>query len=276
MTTATMPVREPRARFADLVAAEWMKLWSLRSTIWSLLVCALAVVAFNAGTAYDTYRYWPGDDAGFAEQFVRDGMPLQQAFTSNASMVLILGTGAIGALTVVGEYSTGMIRTTFAAVPARRSVTAAKAVVVAALMTGFGTVVAWGSFALTQAILSGREAGVPIDHPGAPRLIVASALLAPVCALTGMALGVILRHVAGTMTSIVVALLLLPIAVTEGRHWSAVLNHTLIHSAWQRLTSVHATGGEYPWTTTGAWTVYAAWTVATITLTVTAVHRRDQ
>ncbi|MFF0447174.1 ABC transporter permease [Streptomyces sp. NPDC004609] len=276
MTTATMPLREPRARFADLVAAEWMKLWSLRSTAWSLLVCALAVVAFNAGTAYDTYRYWPRQDAGFGERFLRDGMPLMSAFTANGAMVLILGTGAIGALTVVGEYSTGMIRTTFAAVPARRSVMAAKAVVVSAVMTAFGAVVAWGSFALTQAILSGRDAGVPIDHPGALRLVVASALLAPVCALTGMALGVIIRHSAGTMSAIVVVLLLLPIAVTEGRHWSAVLNHTLVYSAWHRLTSVHDTGGDFPWTTTGAWTVYAAWALVATMLTVTVVHRRDQ
>ncbi|MFF3686085.1 hypothetical protein [Streptomyces sp. NPDC002187] len=57
-------------------------------------------------------------------------------------MVLILATGSIGALTVVGEYSTGQIRTTFAAVPARRSVVAAKVAVVTAVMLVHCAVVA--------------------------------------------------------------------------------------------------------------------------------------
>ncbi|SCK36267.1 hypothetical protein YW7DRAFT_03037 [Streptomyces sp. AmelKG-E11A] len=49
-------------------------------------------------------------------------MSLQQAFTGNAALVMMIALGAIGALVIVGEYGTGTIRTTCAAVPARHTV----------------------------------------------------------------------------------------------------------------------------------------------------------
>ncbi|MFD4628930.1 ABC transporter permease [Streptomyces sp. NPDC058284] len=268
---------EPRPRFRDLVAAEWLKLWSLRSTGWSLLLAGLAVVAVNAGTAYDTYRYWSQDDAAHRARFIRDGIPLQEAFTGNASLILVLSAGAVGALCLVAEFRTGLIRTTFAAVPARRPLMAAKALVIAAVMTAFGAAVAGGSFWLTQAILSGKGAGVPIGHPGAWRLVIASALLAPVSALAGMALGALLRHSGATMVASFVLLLLLPIALSDDRYVTAVMGHTMPYKAWLRLSEQGAGGADalYPWTPTGAWLVMAIWPVAAAAVAVFTVDRRD-
>ncbi|MEV8015464.1 ABC transporter permease [Streptomyces sp. NPDC086554] len=265
-----------RARFRDLIAAEWIKLWSLRSTTWVFVLSALSVLAFNVGTAYDTYRYWTERNADDKAAFVRDGIPLQEAFTSNGTLVFMLTVGAIGALPIVGEYGTGLIRTTFTAVPDRRSVMAAKVTVISAVTTAFGVLVAGASFAATQAILSGRDAGVPLSHPGALRAVVASALLAPVCALVGMALGAVVRHGAATMVTVFAVLLLLPGVVTDQRRWSAVLSHTLPLKAWDRLSQPGGPADLYPWTTSGAWTVYAAWSLTAAAVAVTAVHRRDQ
>ncbi|MGN9793459.1 ABC transporter permease [Streptomyces sp. OZ13] len=279
MTTALAhPTAEPRARFVDLAAAEWLKLWSLRSTGWSLLVAALAVLAFNAGKAWDNVRYWPEGEPGYAERFIADGIPLMHAFTTDAGTVMMLAAGAFGALAVTGEYSTGLVRTTFAAVPARRSVMTAKVCVVATVMAVFGAVVAAVSFAATQAILSTEDAGVTLDHPGALRLVVASALLAPVAALVGAALGTLIRHGAGAVVGSVLILLLLPLVLDEDRHWSAVLAHAMPYVAWMRLgdSAYHPGAVPYPWTTGGAWTVYALWALAAAAVTVTTVHRRDQ
>ncbi|GGW26539.1 ABC transporter permease [Streptomyces xantholiticus] len=279
MTTALAPhAAEPRARFLDLAAAEWLKLWSLRSTGWGLLVAALAVLAFNVGKTWDNYRYWPQDDPGYADRFIADGIPLMHAFGTDAGTVMMLATGAFGALAVTGEYSTGLIRTTLAAVPARRSVMAAKVCVVAAVMTVFGAVVAGVSFASTQAILSAKDAGVALDHPGALRVIVASAFFAPVSALVGAAVGTLIRHGAGAVVGSVVLLLLLPLVLSDDRHWSAVLVHALPYAAWKRLVDIpYATEGvPYPWSVGGAWTVYAVWALAAAVVAVTTVHRRDQ
>ncbi|WUR78305.1 ABC transporter permease subunit [Streptomyces phaeochromogenes] len=269
-------VTEPRARFRDLVAAEWIKLWSLRSNTWAFVIGALAVIGFNVGTAWDTHRYWTAQDARSRADFVRDGIPLSIAFTANAAMILMLALSAIGATAIVGEYRTGMIRTTFTAVPARRSVMAAKVWVVTAVTTVFGAVVAAASFGLTQAVLSARHIGVPIDHPGALRVVVASAFLAPVSALLGMALGTLIRHSAATMTANVVILLLLPLVFSADRHWAAVVDHALPTGAWIRLVDADQQAVAYPWTLTGAWTVYGVWALAAAAVAVTSVQRRDQ
>ncbi|MFE9134253.1 ABC transporter permease [Streptomyces sp. NPDC007355] len=275
MTTLTLT--EPRARFLDLIASEWLKLWSLRSTAWSLLLGALAVVAFNVGTAWDHHRYWFQYDAEGRAGFVRNEMALADAFTGNASMVLILCAAAMGAVSVVGEYSSGLVRTTFAAVPARGSLVAAKLLVVAGVQSGFGAVVAGVSFWSTQALLAERGAGLPITHPGALRIVVASALLAPVCALAGAALGALLRHSAVSVVGSVVLLLLLPSVLGDRRHLTAVLAHATPLHAWQRLVGVGPAAVEpYPWTAGGAWLVYALWALGAGAVAVVAVRHRDQ
>lgn len=279
--TAGVPVgglgaTEPRPRFHDLVAAEWIKLRSLRSTWIAYGATAVAVIAFNAGTAYDTYDYWTDQDAASRAEFVRDGTPLMEAFTGNAAIIMALALAALGAVAIVGEYSTGTIRTTLAAVPARRSVMAAKAVVVAAVTTAFGAFVAGASFALTQAILDRRGVGVSIGDPGALRVVVASALLAPVCALAGLALGAVIRRTAATMIASVLVVVVLPLVFTDGRRWSAIADHAMPFQAWIRLTAVGHTPTAFPWTTGGAWTVYAMWALVATVLAVAGVHRRDQ
>ncbi|MFE0648659.1 ABC transporter permease [Streptomyces sp. NPDC059534] len=280
MTTLDLPaasVAEPRARFRDLVASEWLKLWSLRSTGWSLLLGALAVVGFNFGTAWDHYRYWLQYDAGSRAEFVANDMALWDAFTYNASMVLILCSAAMGAVAVVGEYGSGLIRTTFTAVPARSALMAAKVLVVAVVQGLFGAVVAGGSFWSTQAMLSTRGIGLPIGHPGALRIVVASALLAPVCALAGMALGALLRRSALSIVGTVILLLLLPAVLSDRRHLSAVLAHATPLHAWQRLADAGPPAQElFPWSPGGAWLVYALWALGAAAVTVLAVRHRDQ
>ncbi|WP_415951896.1 ABC transporter permease [Streptomyces sp. KLOTTS4A1] len=267
---------EPRPRFLDLMAAEWSKLRSLRSTPLAYGVTALAVLAFNLGGAYDTYKYWTERSAADRAQFIHDGIPLQHAFNTNAAMILMLALGALGAFTIVNEYSTGTVRMTFAAVPDRGAVMAAKAAVLGALTTAFGLFLAAASFFGTQAILGARDAGIGLDHPGALRLLLASALLAPVCALAGFALGALIRQTSTTLIAMVTVLLLLPIALTEGRYWSALLGHTLPSAAWSRLAEPNYSAARFGWSESGAWTVYGVWIVVAAGIAVVCVRRRDQ
>ncbi|MFD6076447.1 ABC transporter permease [Streptomyces hydrogenans] len=275
MTALVVPVVEPRARFRDLVGSEWLKLWSLRSTGWSLLLGALAVMAFNVGTAWDHYRYWFAYDEASRASFVADGLALGDAFTGNAAMVLILCSAATGAVAMVGEYGSGQVRTSFAAVPARGQLISAKALVLAGVQAGFGVVVAGGSFWVSQAVLSLRGVGVSLGHPGAVRLVVASALLAPVCALVGMALGALVRRGAAAVVGAVVLLLFLPMVLSEERWLTAVLGHATPFRAWQRLAG-EGLATPFPWTTGGAWLVYGGWAVGAVVVAVLTVRRRDQ
>ncbi|MFI6082525.1 ABC transporter permease [Streptomyces sp. NPDC051217] len=277
--TARATAAEPPARFRDLLASEWLKLRSLRSTAWAYVIGTLVVVGFTVGATYDRYRYWNENGPVDRTDFVADGIALMYAYTTNAGLIMMLAAGAIGAVAITGEYSTGLIRTTFAAVPARRSVMAAKVCVLTAVMTVFGAVVAVLSFWLSQAILARHDAGVSLADPGALRVFVASTLLAPVCGLGGLALGAVLRHGGATMVTVVVVLLVAPLVFSEDRHWAAVVNHALPSSAWLRLVDMRydpESGIPFPWTVPGAWTVFALWALGAAAVATLAPHRRDQ
>ncbi|MFE3212191.1 ABC transporter permease [Streptomyces niveus] len=267
---------EPRPRFRDLIAAEWIKMWSLRSTPWAFAVSALLVVAINTNAAVADHNNWPVYPQGIKELFVPI-WAMRDAFTIGGAMVLMLAAASIGALTVVGEYGTGQIRTTFAAVPARRSVVAAKTVVVTAVTTVLGAVAAVTSFAVTQAILSGRHVGLPFDHPGAARVMVASALLAPVCALVGMGVAAVIRHTATTIVGLTLLLLVLPSLLNEDRHWTASLLHALPQGAWAELVTVgdSPVPVAHPTTIAGSWLVYGLWSLVAVVIALVAVHHRD-
>ncbi|WP_073947536.1 hypothetical protein [Streptomyces kebangsaanensis] len=273
MTTLTSvprvtPAAEPPARFRDLLASEWIKTRSLRSTPWTIALTVLFVIgsAAVATMSDNAARSGPADFLPF------------DAYPPAGSWTLILVASSIGALTVVSEYSSGLIRTTTVAVPARGSVVLAKAAVTAALWTAVGTVTSTGSFLVSQAILNGHHAGVPITHPGVFRALAASALLAPVCALVGLGLGVLLRHAAATMVTSVFTLLMLPTMFSESNRWSADIKHALVSAAWKRLAqNWEPDPGSLGYTATvsGSWLVYALWPLITVALAVLVVRRRD-
>ncbi|WP_223874265.1 ABC transporter permease [Salinispora mooreana] len=264
---------EAQAGFRDLLAAEWIKLWSLRSTAWTLLLSAFGILGFNCYSAYGDYVNLENFSAAARADFSRYAM--FDAFTPASCVALMLSIGAIGANVVVSEYSTGLIRATFVAVPARRGVMAAKLAVVTAVSLGYGLVVVGGSFFVTQAILDGKDVGLSITDPGVLERLLASALMAPLTALVAMVIGVLVRHSFGTLTTFVLAFMLLPLALSERLYATAVLGHLTPYRAWIRIAEIEFGSQPYPWTTSGAWTVYAVWAVLAAILTVVVAQRRD-
>ncbi|GGT24189.1 hypothetical protein GCM10010222_77720 [Streptomyces tanashiensis] len=85
------------ARFRDLLAAEWMKLWSLRSTPWAFAVGAVAALGVNLNATLADHRNYPDYPYGIKELFVPI-WAMRDAFTLGGAMVFTLATGSIGAL----------------------------------------------------------------------------------------------------------------------------------------------------------------------------------
>ncbi|WP_371619416.1 ABC transporter permease [Streptomyces sp. NBC_00454] len=266
--SAGSPAEPPAARFRDLIASEWIKTRSLRSTPWVLAFITLFVIG-SAAVATLSDKAAGSEPGSFLAY---------DSFSSPGYMTLILVAGTMGALGVVSEYGSGLIRTTFAAVPDRGAVVLAKAVVTAALWTAVGTVASLGSFLVSQAVLNGHDAAASITHPDVFRPLVASALLAPVCALTGLGLGILLRHAAGTMLAAVFALLMLPTMFSESNRWSADIRHAMVSAAWTRLVQTwEPDPGSlgYSATLPGCWIVFALWPLIAVALAVVVVRRRD-
>ncbi|MBB5117897.1 hypothetical protein AF335_10215 [Streptomyces eurocidicus] len=280
MTTrrTTPPTAVPPARFGDLVAAEWIKIRSLRSTPWTLALVALVVIGSSVAAAVADYQRFPH----YSPEARREhAFSLHDAFPAEGYMCLMLAAGCIGAITVTSEYGTGLIRTTTVAVPARGAMLAAKAVVTAALWSVVGAVVATGSFVVSQAILDGRDAAITLDHSGAVRALVASALLAPVCALLGLGLGALIRHSATTMVTTTFTLLMLPLFFSTEKQWSAAIRNGMVDSSWRRLTmdwvpsQADSLVPLHTATISGSWTVYALWPLIAVALALIVVRRRD-
>ncbi|MEV5510202.1 ABC transporter permease [Streptomyces orinoci] len=277
MTLTAVPAAatEPSARFRDLLHSEWIKLWSLRSIRWAFLLGGLAIIGINASAAMADYNNWPHYSPAMQADPWMWG--LRDSFTNEGGMVLMLVAGSMGAITLVGEYGTGLIRTTFGAVPDRRSVVLAKTAVVTVVFTGFGLAVVIASYLAGNSILAGRHADASLSSPGAVRVLAASVLLSPLAALAGLGLGAIIRHSATTMVTTAFVLLLLPNLFTERRWWSAAVNHAMLYSAWRRLVDSNP---QYPAvlhraSVGGSWTVFAVWSLLAVVVAVVLVDRRD-
>ncbi|MDQ1647817.1 MAG: type transport system permease protein, partial [Cryptosporangiaceae bacterium] len=258
--------------FRDLLAAEWIKLRSLRSTGWTVSLTAVFVVGAAAVAALADYR----NLAGTSTQVPRGFLPFD-AFPPVGNVTLMIVAGSIGALTVAGEYGSGLICTTTVAVPARGSVVLAKAAVTATLWTLVGTATSTASFLVSQAILNGRHAGVPITHPGVFQALAASALLAPVSALIGLGLAALIRHSAATMVTVACTLLMSTL-FSQGARWSADVNHAMVFSAWQCLVRNWRPSPDYHGyaaTVQGSWIVYTLWPIAALVAAVATVRHRD-
>ena len=136
------------------VHAEWTKLRTLSGTWWQLLA-VIALTAAVGGAAAATATC-PAAGCGEDQAKVAlSGVSLSQA------VVAILAVLAIS-----GEYSSGMIRTTLAAMPRRTTVLAAKAVLVTSLMLVAGTLAILGSLLAGWLILPGH--GFTAAHGFAP------------------------------------------------------------------------------------------------------------
>jgi ABC-2 type transport system permease protein len=279
-----MSATDTRTRFRDLLAAEWIKLWSLRSTYGVLAVGALICVGITTNSARSNVALI-SRSTNPLQRLAID--PMGAAFVTEAFQILGIIACSVGAITVFGEYATGLVRTTFTAVPARRQVVAAKVLVVTTVVLVFGALVSAASFGLTQAIYHEHHIGLSISAPGALRAVAASALLAPLCALVGMALGAVIRHAAGTVVAAIGLLLLLP-ALFQGEtyRWVKEIGNAMLYTAWQALIENPARHNadpgrpapvvtKYPVTITEAWIVFTAWAVAAVAVAVVVVHRRD-
>jgi hypothetical protein len=129
---------------------------------------------------------------------------------------LLLGqllAGVLGVLTVTSEFSSGMIRATFAAAPRRPLVLATKAAVLGAVMLATGELFAFAAFFVGQAALTAPAPHAVLGQPGVLRAVLMAGAYPALIALIGLGLGAVIRHTAGAICAVVVVLFLLPLLI---------------------------------------------------------------
>lgn len=260
-----VPSRLVRAR--DVLASEWTKLRSLRSNRWTLGSAAVVTLALTAVVA-ESFAAAPATGQ-HAAQVDR----LATAFLAFAEYT-VLPVTVLSVLVFTSEYGSGLIRTTFSAVPGRRTVLAAKAAVTGAAALVIGEVLAFACFFLTQAILTGKHGGLSLASPGALRGVLAAGFTLAACALAGVGVGAIFRHTAGGIAAAVTVIYLLAVAcLALPAPWNVRLGRfTLPFAAYSEVTGHPPAGLLSPWLSL---LVLIAWPAAALLAAGIVLTRRD-
>lgn len=270
---------DPAPRFTDLLAAEWIKLRSLRSTYWVLALASLVAIGINLNAVHSdlTYIDHPPRPIPGLPPYRYDA--LYHSLSSIACYVMAIAAGSLGAITVFGEYTSGMIRTTFAAVPDRRGVIAAKVLLIGGITALAGAAVSTVSFFACNAMLASRHVGLSIAQGVSLQAVIAYAAIVPVCALIGMALGALLRHATASIVSLVMLLFILPLMFGGDRYrWLHEIGAHLPMETVNRLTynpDSLTTISKWAPSVLDSWISMGVWAAVSVAVTVVVVRRRD-
>jgi ABC-2 type transport system permease protein len=285
MTAASPPVQAPRAGgpavppaahhvgFGHVMLAEWTKVRSVRSTIWTLLLFVVITIGLTAGLTELTVANWADSRRGGGGhvQIMHD------------PVAFILGTGiflgqltlcVLGALLITSEYSTGVVRSSLLAVPKRLPVLAAKAVVFALLLVVLAEIVSFGSFFVGSVLLHSKVP-VALGDAGVTRAVVGAGLYLTVLGLFALAIGALIRHTAGSISTVIGIVLVLPIlsGLLPGS-WGAHINAYLPVQAGSLIFASQRAAGQLlsPWQGFG---LFCLWTAVLLGAAAYLLKRRD-
>ena len=260
MTTATtsLPALEkpPSGHYGlgGVLSSEWTKLTSVRSTVWTLVITAVAGVGIGALVT-----------SAQAARFSTRSLATRLAFDptrSSLSGILFaqLAIGILGVLIVSAEYSTGTIRATFAAVPRRPMVLVAKVTLFAVVAFVVGEIVSFVAFALGQHILSGKTPTASLSEPTVLRAVISAGVYLTALGLLALGLATIIRHTAAAISTFVGLLFILPIiADVLPSSFANDVNRFLPSDIGTRMMSANYHGADSfgPWLSFGLLCIYA-------------------
>jgi ABC-2 type transport system permease protein len=197
----------PGAGFVRLLRAEWTKIRSVRSTVWSMLAFVVVAIGFSTLIAAVINNTWnkPGNHPNHA-RLLSD--PTAVIFGAGLGLGQ-LAIAVLGVIVITSEYSTGAIRASLLAVPHRIPMLAAKAVVWAALDLVISAITVFATFFITTAILKDHVT-VTLSAPGVARAVVGAILYLVVLGLFALAIGGLIRHTAGAIAIVVGIVIVIP------------------------------------------------------------------
>lgn len=258
--------------FWRLLRSEWIKLWTLRSTWWTLGSTVVIMAGFALMMAV-------------VVQFLNDQMSdVDMAAEDQASMDAVFGAptviaggyefaglvvAVLGAMVITGEYSTGMIRSTFAAAPGRLGAFAAKATVLAVVTAVLTTVSLLLGWLVSYPILNANDMTLDWSNGDDVRKLYGVVIYTVLVALFALGIGTLLRHTAGAIFTVVAVFLVVPfifgivVAFASSLDWVLDVNKFLPSVAGSAITPSGAQVPEVldPWVGIG---VLAAYTVVIV------------
>jgi ABC-type transport system involved in multi-copper enzyme maturation permease subunit len=257
---------------AGLLAAEWTKIRSVRSTLWSLFAFVVLAIGFSTLVASVVSHDWdaPGNH------------PNHITLITNPT-ALIFGAGfglgqlaicVLGVIVISNEYSTGAIRASLLAVPKRLPMLAAKAAVFAVIDLVASAVTVFAVFFISTAILR-SHVSITLGQPGVTRACIGGVLYLTVLGLFSLAIGGLIRHMVGAIATVIGLVLVVPplISLIPG----TIANH--VHGYLPTVAGqVVAQTSQQPADVLSPWQgfgVFCLWTVVLLSACAYLLVRRD-
>lgn len=281
--TATAPARpsslgQPRVTFPKLVRSEWIKLWTLRSTWWVVAITVLAQSGFTWMGAYFTLQNISPEEMGM------DASTVGPTFLTSGILIGQLVISVLAVLAITGEYSTGSIRSTFAAAPRRVDAVLAKSVVV--LVVAFITAAL--ATALSWVLISpslGDSYAIDLSNEIHRRVLIAMPLYLMGVALFAFAVGALLRVSAAALATVFGVFLVVEtlFSAFPNIRWMAEVSPFLPSNAGYNVLSTSTESIEAlraasdvtvltPWQGYG---VLIAWGVVLLGIALVLIRKRD-
>jgi ABC-type transport system involved in multi-copper enzyme maturation permease subunit len=253
------PVTTQRA-----IKSEWIKWKTLRST-WAVLGAAvLAMLLIGLIEAFSTRHLSVNQQLGD----IAPSGPLQGFYLAQLLM------GSLGVLFVSGEYSTGMIRSTLAAVPKRIPVVWAKLAVFVGVAGSSMIAVSFVTFLSAQGLLSHYRTGFSLGDPGVLRVVLGTGIYLTLMGVIGMVLAWIVRSTPGALVTFAGVALVLPVLfeVIPGK-WGQNVGKFLPSSAGTSFAE--SSSGGYSLTPWWGLAICVGWVLLGLAVAVVLLRRRD-
>jgi ABC-2 type transport system permease protein len=257
-------VTQPR-----VVASEWTKFVTLRSTMWSLGIGMLLTLGFPIIFATVTAARW--GQMSPREQADRHPLDIALAGVNVAQLAIAV----LGVLVITGEYSTGMIRSTMLAVPRRLPVLWAKLGVYAVVSFVLTLPALIVSFYASQAILDRHHLlQISISAPGVLRALVGGALYVVGVGVFAMAIGAIVRSTAGGIGLFAgIFFVIPPLMNILPSSWNNAISRWLPSEAGRQLFALHKDPNRYAQWPSGA--IFLGYCLLVIAIAAVLLRRRD-
>ena len=308
---SALPPATGHAGLRGVIASEFTKLRSVRSTYWT--ISALVVIGVGVAAI-----------VGFGISSDIQNHPWNKAGTDGTQSILIpffelgqLIIAVIGAMTITSEYSTGMVRTSLTAMPRRGTVYLGKLIVLTGVTLVVSLVTSFLAFFVGSAALSGSGVAGSLFHsvmvpmnvqvgpgpgvkggpgPGGPggtpsytfqgtdvvtaghvlTAVVGSALFVTAVALIAFGLGAIIRHTAGAITSAIGLMFVLSIIVQIlPQNWRDDIVRFLPDAAGRVLSTTLGQSNQNLWSAWPQFGVTVIWAVVLVGVGAYLFRKRD-
>ena len=266
----------PGPTFLRVLNSEIIKFRSLLSTLILLAATAVVVVGFGALSAWGTGQFANAAtrDPQAAARVASQGGDLAISVPTSGIAFAQLILGSLGVLLMSSEFTTGMARSTFAAVPRRLPAFAAKLVVVMVMSFAVTAISTWVAGLVAVPILDNYGLKLDLASSESVKLLLVNSIYVAAVAAIGMALGTLLRNSAGGIMSLVGIFFVAPIAfqLIPGDFFKEARKYLPGNTVEPLTAAQHVPDTLEAWQ--GA-LVLGAWVVIPVLLAAVLLKRRD-